>query len=107
MSYDVSLVINTGHQNAEVCDVGNMTYNVSPMFQEALGGDGLMGMQGHKAKDSIPLLQQAVKDMRDHPDKYKAMNPSNGWGDYHGALAYLEKLLESCKDHPRCTIYIC
>lgn len=33
-------------------------------------------------------------------------DPDNGWGDYKGALEYLEKLLTACKNHPRATIRV-
>lgn len=106
MSYDVSLVINTGKQMHEVVEVGNYTYNVGPMFYKALGV-GLGDLEGVVASEAIPRLRAAVADMVDNPVPYEAMNPSNGWGDYAGALRYLRKLLECCEENPLCTIHVC
>lgn len=107
MSYDVSLVIDTGgSEPAEVVDVGNMTSNVAPMWRKALPPDGIAGLHGRRCADVTGQLQLAVAHMENHPDFYRAMNPPNGWGDYESALDYLRKLRDAAAAHPLTTIEV-
>jgi hypothetical protein len=79
----------------------NYTYNVSPMFYDALAcRDGIRGLDGAKGKDAYPLLAEAIAKMEADPAKYRAMNPKNGWGDYDGALKLLRELKTWCAEFP-------
>lgn len=102
MSYDITI---KEIREVEVYE-NNYTYNVSPMFREALGGNGINHLDGKTCLDAIGHLEIAVNKMKAEPDKYKAMNPKNNWGDYKGALKVLEDLLASCKESVDGTIYI-
>ena len=109
MSIDIDLEINTGKHTVFVVEVGNYTHNVQPMWRKALkaasGSDyGLCDLNGTRASESIPVLEKAVKHMRENKEEYLPLNPTNGWGNYEGALQYLETLLECCQEHPLCTI---
>ena len=107
MSWDIELVIDTGGDSPACVDVvGNMTWNVSPMYYDALGDDGLRQLDGMLSRDAITILKHAIKKMEDNPDHYRAMNPKNRWGNYEGALEFLRKLLNSCIKHPKTTIRI-
>lgn len=109
MSYDIDLVIDTGAEEpATVCEVGNMTSNVSPMWGKALGHN-LSDLDGRVAGGCVAALARAVSHMQDPANKaaYEAMNPLNGWGDRVGATRYLEDLLRACQKHPKATISIC
>lgn len=104
VSYDITLTIDTGGEfPATVCEVGNYTYNVSPMYVKALGCS-LSDLHDSNCGESIERLRKAVIEMSEHPADYRALNPSNGWGNYEGALAYLRKLYEGCIQHPKATI---
>jgi hypothetical protein len=106
VSYDIDLTIDTGGPDyASVFDVGNYTSNVAPMWEQALGGP-LAGMHGWAASTAVPVLDRAVAAMRAAPAAFEALNPSNGWGDYEGALAYLERLREGCVAHPKAHIRV-
>jgi hypothetical protein len=107
LSYDVSLMIDTGgDEPAEVFYVGNYTSNVFPMWVEALNGKSLREYHGAPCSEAAGPLADGVKRMEVDPDKYREMNPPNGWGDYEGALRYLRKLAEACAEHAKCTIYV-
>ncbi len=95
-------------QLVEVEQSINMTYNVAPIFQRALGGNGLRDLQGIPGFMAEPRLRVAVADMM-HPDNYsiyQSMNPVNGWGTWRGAYWVLETLLEWCIKHPDARIDI-
>ena len=112
MSYDVSLIMQTGPEmwaTASVC--GNMTSNVGAMYRLALPATdercaGLPGLNGLRAEVAIPLLSAAVEAMEADPDRFKAWSPANGWGSYDGALRYLKGILSSCQCHPWATIEV-
>ena len=106
MSYDIALYIDTGgKQFARVTEMRNPTYNLHDMFALALGCR-IRDLQDRKAAECIPVLQAAIRQMRRTPARFKKLNPSNGWGDYEGALNTLDWLLEECLQHPKATVYI-
>jgi len=100
MSYDISLV-----HEVEDIDVGNMTYNVSPMFSDALG-HVFRDYDGKRAGDIIDELLAGIEKMTADPDRYKAKNPENGWGSYEGALAYLVRLYKACLEYPESIVRV-
>ena len=84
------------------------TYNVGGMYREAFkpqegGVDQLHEMDCNEASKH---LQRAIDAMKADPDKYKVMNPANGWGDYEGAMRTLNDLLVLCQEHPEGTVVI-
>lgn len=106
MSYDICLQIDTGGaEPATVRDIGNYTANVSGMWAEALGYP-LADLHGRTAADAVGDLRQAVQRMASEREKYRAMEPSNGWGSYEGARDYLTDLLDGCVAHPKTSIYV-
>ena len=102
MSWDIRLT-EEKLVEVEVADIGNYTWNVSPMYVDAMGVS-LSYFDGKLAKDCVRLLAQGVANMVDDPDKYLAMEPDNGWGHYDGALRYLHNLLNACIENPNATI---
>ncbi|MEU6397849.1 hypothetical protein ABZ867_12815 [Streptomyces cinnamoneus] len=110
MSYDISLHLTVdtgGPEPLEVCvaDIGDYTSNVARMWTDALG-HRLSDLADQNAGDSHPALVAAVDKLLADPDHYRAMEPSNGWGDYEGAVAYLAALRDACLVHPKAQIYI-
>ena len=105
MSYDVSLVINTGKEDKEIVEVGNITWNLLPMFRLAMATN-FKDLNGKKCKDVIPILKRAVEEMKDAPDIYKALEPPNKWGTYEEGLNFLKNFLCECEENPECKISI-
>jgi hypothetical protein len=101
MSYDVYLAKNEKKEEF----IANYTYNVSPMYYDALGFS-INDLDGMNAKEARLLIINALVRMTEEPDKYKAMNPDNGWGNYEGAMNFLSKILLSCIEHPKRTIRV-
>jgi hypothetical protein len=104
VSYDVWLEIDTGGGNTAYVFDRNMTSNVAPMWREA--GADLAEMDGKPAVDCWPALANACDNMVDNPEKYKAMNPPNGWGSYDTCLDFLRSIRDACQEHPACTVRI-
>lgn len=71
----------------------NYTYNVSNMWYAALPEKGICthyGMTGAQAE--VPLLL-IYNYMVMHRKELEKFNPSNGWGDYYGALKFVHNLI--------------
>ncbi len=87
-------------------EIGNYTINVSEIFDKALG-HSLTGLNKKRCKDVVLNLEKAVLYMKENKVELEKLNPKNGWGNYEGALEYLEKILKKCKDYPSGKIIVC
>lgn len=127
MSFSITLTVlacsHCDRDGGEVWDWDGMTYNLVPMFRKAgfydamrsLAGEGgtawFEKMRGENHDDVkpekgpagklVPLLEAAVADMTEKRAEYEALNPPNGWGDYEGALRFVEALLAACQRFPK------
>lgn len=110
MSYDIDLVESMCHEChcGDVVYHSNMTSNVSGMWDDA-------GIElrlycydrehaGDEARVVAPLLTEAIHKMEADPERYRAMEPSNGWGSYEGTLSFLRKLRDACLMYPNARI---
>lgn len=105
MSWDVDIIINTGIEDSSVEECGNYTYNVSPMYYNSFNlEEGLRGLHQMGCEDAIKHLNIAINKMESDPEKYRAMNPKNGWGDYEGALNFLKRIRKDCTKHPKAKV---
>lgn len=98
MSYDVSLYVDTGAGHTVDAAWWNMTSNVAPMWRAA--GLDLAEFDGKPATELVKPLRNALVELIRNPDPYRAMNPENGWGSYEGCVAFLQKILAGCDEHP-------
>lgn len=130
MSWWIGVEIDTGSGEPVVLTERNVTYNVAPMFHEALAipspgvhdGDrycrcryqnsdgeherGLRALNSAPCTEAAGVISAALERMRAEPAKYQAMNPSNGWGSYESAKDDLLWLLTACQVHPRASVYV-
>jgi hypothetical protein len=53
-----------------------------------------------RASDIVPHLLAGILELLRDPEKYKALNPKNGWGDYEGLLQFAKEVLQACLDNP-------
>lgn len=84
----------------------NITHNLGKMWREAGIYDDLYNSDGKKAGDIVESLKLGYKKMLNNPDKYKALEPDNGWGNYQNALDFLDSVIKHCEEHPDATIRI-
>ncbi len=74
----------------------NVTYNLGPMLREA----------GMEWKDFTSLeppalakrLTATIAELESRPDRYRMLNPANGWGNYEGLLKSLRDVLAALVD---------
>lgn len=59
-----------------------------------------------KASELVQSLERGLSELIAEPDKYEAMNPSNGWGSYDGLLAFVASYLSACKNYPNADVEV-
>jgi hypothetical protein len=97
VSWDATLVDDYRH----VATHWNYTHNCNRMANDAAGVkswwrelDGMSGPEGGA------FLTRVVAGLRADPDRYGAMNPDNGWGDYDRFVAVLDDMRRSVPEWP-------
>lgn len=104
MSWDITLT-EKKLEEVEVADIGDYTYNVSKMYKKAMGKT-MSDFHGKRAKDILDIITKGYQCMVSNEEEYKHLNPVNGWGNYHGAVDYLDKLIKSCEEHPNAIVNV-
>jgi hypothetical protein len=128
VSYDIYLrgvPCPTCQRSDEGPSLPDPTYNLTPIFDRALTGEplpnaqtsefavvilrqatdrprGLRLLNGRKAADTITLLEQALRCLRDPANRAElvALEPDNGWGDLAGATDVIATLVAAAQEHP-------
>lgn len=87
----------------------NITHNLNQMAEEA-------GIYQHlwrpdeidikKAKDLIEPLKDGLALLQSEPERFKAFNPSNGWGDYEGFVRFVGGYLTACCWFPEASVSV-
>jgi hypothetical protein len=131
MSYDIHLMGDkcpTCEHQPRKDDLGNPTYNLTPMFDFALTGKpmpkdeppggavvllraktrrpyGLRILSGRKAGETLPVILKALSRMDDLKlrGKFLALNPPNHWGDFDGAVNVMKNLRWAAEANPEMT----
>ena len=85
----------------------NITHNLNKMADAA----GLYQVIWHpeeldftEAKQLIKPLKVGLELLKSDPDKFRAFNPPNGWGDYVTLVDFVEKYLAACIAWPKAAI---
>lgn len=58
------------------------------------------------ARDLIAPLTAGLALLESDPDRFKAFNPANGWGDYDGLVRFVRDYLAACKEDPDTTVEV-
>jgi hypothetical protein len=104
MSYTLNLQIDTGgHEPAHVWD-WNYTSNCAAMWRAA--GADLADFDDRLAGECLPFLRHAIQQLRIHPERFDAMNPTNGWGSRVSLIESFGQLIEAFESHPGCTVRV-
>jgi hypothetical protein len=87
----------------------NITHNLGKMADE-------VGIYEHlwrpdeikvtKAKELIESLRQGLHNLKSDPERYKKLNPENGWGSYDGLVKFVEDYLNACYEYPDADIEV-
>lgn len=117
MSWDAALIDDRGHCEGD----WNYTHNCNRMIAAALEastGDqtsqsgGPLGpaigpswwhrLKGASGADGRAYLNDIIRGLESDPQRFRAMNPPNGWGDYDSLLGVLREMRDRVPDWP-CT----
>lgn len=88
----------------------NVTYNLSPMLWDAgwQWPDGwtwsTQYLEGVKAADIGEKAMYVLRNLEADPEKYRAMNPENGWGDYDGLVRVWRDFVEAIRKYPEAKV---
>ena len=67
------------------------TYNLRDIFVMSMEWDYHQG-EWYKINDVLPKVEHGIKELKLHPEKYKKLEPSNGWGTISSAIDCLESI---------------
>jgi hypothetical protein len=81
----------------------NLTYNLTPMLKAA-GMPSWKEMIGMPTTEAGTIWDNVVIELGFNPEKYRVMNPANGWGSYEQAIEVLAALVKACRQYPEAKI---
>ena len=94
MSWDIGIEVNgIRFENAD----WNYTHNCNQMMREA-GYDWIYHLDGELVSETLPKFQAMLENLEANPEKYRAMNPENGWGDYDRLCTLWREILPRAKE---------
>jgi len=87
----------------------NITHNLNKMAGEAgiyqaLWRPEEIGIT--KAAQLIDPLRDGLALLESDPERFKALNPSNGWGSYESLVEFVRKYLAACEKYPQARIKV-
>jgi hypothetical protein len=105
MSLDVSLYM---MRRTQIFDY-NVTHLLGKMAEEA----GIYTYLWRPEEIGVKLAGELIVPLRDgltlllsDPDRFKAMNPENGWGSYEGLVEFVRAYKKACEEFPDAEIYV-
>jgi len=78
----------------------NITHNLAKMARECGLYEPLWNSHGATASDLIVPVSEGVAELVLFPEKYRKLNPENGWGDYDGLVRFARAFLAACIENP-------
>ena len=106
MSWDIWAEIDTGNDYGmhHVTRSINYTHNCNHMIRDAGFEDWCQEIHGVPVLEFCKKLRKAIDVLEENKEKYEAMNPDNGWGNYTTLLPKLRILHDRLIVHPKATI---
>jgi hypothetical protein len=114
MSWNAYLTDDRGHQEGD----WNFTHNTNGMIEAVLGEEiaetnkpwfasKAMGsgswwdlLDGCTGAEGASLLARIVTSLKSEPERFRAMNPENGWGNYDSLVKVLTAMCEAVPEWP-------
>ena len=104
MSYDVYLEIDTGAPDPVEVWWRNHTSNTARMWSDA--GLDLNAFNGKSAVLLQFAAANALVEITSNLDKYRAMEPDNGWGTVESTIEFIDSIVDACALHWRATVRV-
>lgn len=87
----------------------NITHNLGKMADEA----GIYRVLWRPEEIGITQAEQLIAPLHDglallnsEPERFKAFNPSNGWGVLEGLCSFVRDYLAACEQYPTATVHV-
>jgi hypothetical protein len=108
MSWTITLVIKTGPDTETWVKDWHITYNLGKMIRlyPPMSKDGMKTIDSMTTTDAAELISGLRHALETERQRYEALNPSNGWGNYDGLLKWAHEFIEACHDNPYCTVNV-
>lgn len=94
---------------SDVVYSANITHNLNKMAAEA----GIYEPLWRPDEIGVTMAEQLVAPLtaglallESDPERFKAFNPSNGWGDYDGLVGFVREYLAACLENPAATVRV-
>jgi hypothetical protein len=58
------------------------------------------------ASQLIEPLRNGLRTLESEPQRFKKLNPDNGWGTYDSLVRFVRKYLRACEDWPDATVLV-
>jgi hypothetical protein len=87
----------------------NITHNLNKMADAAgiykhLWRPDEIGIT--KASQLIEPLRIGLALLRSDPERFRKLNPENGWGNYEGLIRFVENYLQVCEQYPEADVSV-
>ena len=83
-------------ENTETFFDRNITHNLVPMWKKAGVYDALYNSDGEDPIKLVKVLFDGLAKMKENPNDYIILEPSNKWGTYESALVFLDGFYIAC-----------
>lgn len=101
MSWDIHLYTELDGNEIEILGTDfNYTHNTNDMIREAGFRDWPYKVDGWDAQDLGIALTKVLEEFARDPDRFRAMNPENGWGRYDTLVPVLQQIRDLCAQYP-------
>ena len=106
MSYDIRLCVRTTEKNNDgenlavvyVPEFDHPTYNLRPIFTKSMEWDYKQG-EPYPMPYVMERLKRGLKELTEHPDEYKALEPENKWGTVESAAKCIASWIDEIEDN--------
>lgn len=90
MSYDVSIKVKVEGLDhyVFVYDLGNITWNVRELIRQSSGWDIKNEAPNGPLQPWLEKIRAGIKELEQHPGKYRQYEARNGWGTVEGTLEF-------------------
>ena len=102
MSYDICFKYRIGMTDKYMTnydDEFNMTYNVGNILRKSSGYDKWSGSLNVCVLELYKPFKKGLKELKNNVEKYRELEPSNGWGNCENVVSFYEWFFEQLKEY--------
>ena len=99
MSYDIHFGVKVAGVDSEIYavigepELCSPTYNIGQILRQSTGWDFEQG-EWYKVSEVLPMIERGIHELAFNSDKYKPLEPINGWGNVTTAYEALNSIMK-------------